>query len=83
MGHAIAYIFASVGHQVSVFEPNKEARDTLIERILRISESLETKHFKIQNIRVSDSLEKSLSDCDLVITKLDLFMKWSTTIGKT
>ena len=46
MGHAIAYIFASVGHQVSVFEPKKEARDTLIERILEISESLETKHFK-------------------------------------
>ena len=67
MGHAIAYIFASVGHQVSVFEPKKEARDTLIERILEISESLETKHFKIQNIRISDSLEESLSDCDLVI----------------
>ena len=67
MGHAIAYVFASVGHQVSVFEPGKEARDTLIERILRISESLETKDFEIQNILVPDSLEKSLSDCDLVI----------------
>ena len=31
------------------------------------AESLETKDFEIQNILVSDSLEKSLSDCDLVI----------------
>lgn len=70
MGAGIAQVFAVAGYRVVVFEPNREARTSLHDRVARIMSSLGQEgavaEYAISNISVTDDLATALSEVDYV-----------------
>jgi len=76
MGHGIAQVFAAAGHAVSVTDPDRDALDSLSDRVLDIFKLLELDIGLADNVSVAHSFEEAVSDVDVVIEaapeKLDL-----------
>jgi len=56
MGHGIAYLFAAVGHEVGIFEPEADIRATLPQRLAAIAELLGDDAALLQRIAAHDQM---------------------------
>ena len=66
MGHGIAYLFAAVGHHVSVFEPFPDVRNSLPQRLRAIVELLGEDPRLLTRIAAHDSLDSAMRGADWV-----------------
>ena len=67
MGHGIAYRFAAAGHEVGIFEPNAELRETLATRLRAIVDLLDGDLACVGRVSVYDQLASAVGDAALVI----------------
>ena len=67
MGHGIAYRFAAAGHEVGIFEPNAELRETLATRLRAIVDLLAGDPACVGRVSVYDQLASAVGDAALVI----------------
>jgi len=66
MGHGIAYLLASAGHRVGVYEPSAETRASLPQRLRSIVELLEDRPELIERISVHDKLADAVASAQFV-----------------
>jgi 3-hydroxybutyryl-CoA dehydrogenase len=66
MGHGIAYLFAAVGHGVSVFEPAADIRETLPQRLRAIADLFGDDAALLQNISTHDRLAPAVASAHFV-----------------
>src|SRR5262249_60898375 len=66
MGHGIAYLLASAGHRVGVYEPSAETRASLPQRLRSIVELLEDRPELIEHISVHDQLAGAVAPAQFV-----------------
>lgn len=67
MGHGIAYRFAAAGHEVGIFEPVAELRETLATRLRAIVDLLDGDPACVGRVSVHDQLAAAVGDAALVI----------------
>jgi len=67
MGHGIAYRFAAAGHEVGIFEPVAELRETLATRLRAIVDLLAGDPACVGRVSVHDQLASAVGDAALVI----------------
>lgn len=67
MGHGIAYIFASAGHEVGVYEVSADVRATLPQRLKAIVDLLEDDPACLERISIHDQLAPAVADAHVVI----------------
>jgi len=67
MGHGIAYRFAAAGHEVGIFEPNAELRETLATRLRAIVDLLAGDPACVGRVSVHDQLASAVGDAALAI----------------
>jgi len=67
MGHGIAYIFASAGHEVGVYEVSADVRATLPQRFKAIVDLLEDDPACLERISIHDQLAPAVADAHVVI----------------
>ncbi len=67
MGHGIAQVFASAGHDVRISDPIGEVRDRIVERIGVNLDDLRIDRAVLDNVVVTDALESCVDGADLVI----------------
>jgi len=67
MGHGIAYIFASAGHEVGVYEVSADVRPTLPQRLKAIVDLLEDDLACLERISIHDQLAPAVADAHVVI----------------
>lgn len=67
MGHGIAYRFAAAGHEVGIFEPVAELRETLATRLRAIADLLADDPACVGRVSVHDQLASAVGDAALVI----------------
>jgi 3-hydroxybutyryl-CoA dehydrogenase len=66
MGHGIAYLLAAAGHEVGIFEPSAEVRQSLPQRLRAIADLLEDDAALIQRISAHDQLAPAVKDASFV-----------------
>jgi len=66
MGHGIAYLFAAIGHDVGVFEPEAESRASLPQRLQAIAGLLGDDPALIQRIGAHDRLAPAVQGATFV-----------------
>jgi 3-hydroxybutyryl-CoA dehydrogenase len=66
MGHGIAYLLAAAGHEVGIFEPSAEMRQSLPQRLRQIVDLLEDDDALIQRISAHDQLAPAVKDASFV-----------------
>jgi 3-hydroxybutyryl-CoA dehydrogenase len=76
MGTGIAQVFAIAGHDVIIFEPNTDARASIVERVARGLEAIGLDTAASKCVTVADSLPDAVAGADYVTEaapeKLDL-----------
>jgi 3-hydroxybutyryl-CoA dehydrogenase len=86
MGHGIAYLLATAGHHVNVFEPFSEVRESLPRRLQAIAALLEDDPRLLRRITAHDSLDRAMHGVGWVFEaapeKLPLKQKIFTDIEK-
>jgi 3-hydroxybutyryl-CoA dehydrogenase len=66
MGHGIAYLFATAGHHVGVFEPAADIRGSLPRRLRSIVELLSDEPALLSRIEAHDALAPAMQDAAFV-----------------
>ena len=67
MGHGIALVFACAGHHVRITDATADARARIPSRISGTLDELGRDHKAMANVEVVDTLQKCVSDADIVI----------------
>ena len=67
MGHGIAYRFAAAGHEVGVFEPFAELRETLSKRLRAIADLLGDDPACLDRVSAHDQLAPAVRDAFFVV----------------
>ena len=67
MGHGIAYRFAAAGHEVGVYEPSAEWRETLSKRLRLIADLLGADPACLDRIYAYDRLAPAVRDASFVV----------------
>lgn len=84
MGHGIVYLFAVAGHDVGVFEPVDDIRESIPARLRSILDLLGDDPMCLQRISIHDELAGAVTGADFVIEavpeKLDLKRRVFATI---
>ncbi|HEY2531424.1 MAG TPA: 3-hydroxyacyl-CoA dehydrogenase NAD-binding domain-containing protein [Xanthobacteraceae bacterium] len=66
MGHGIAYLLAAAGHEVGVFEPAAERRESLPQRLQAIVELLDDDPALVRRVEVHDRLAAAVNGASFV-----------------
>jgi len=66
-GHGIAYIFASAGHDVELYEVSADVRASLPQRLRAIVELLEDDPACLERISIHDQLAPAVAGAHVVI----------------
>ena len=67
MGHGLALVFASGGHQVKITDPQPNALAAVKERIANTLKSLERDESAANNVRCCTTLQEAVREADIVI----------------
>lgn len=67
MGHGIAQVFASAGHDVAVFDPLAEARDTLADRVRALCRDLGQDESIAARVRATATLADAVRGASFVV----------------
>lgn len=66
MGTGIAQVFAATGHDVVIFEPNAEARGSVVERIAQGLEAIGRDSAASKRVAVADNLPQAVAGADYI-----------------
>ena len=67
MGHGIASIFAAAGNRVAIYDPDRAALNSVIQRISKIFNLLEQSPANLDKIFTYDKIETAVDQADVVI----------------
>ena len=67
MGHGIASIFAAAGNRVSIYDPDRLALKSVVQRISEIFNLLEQSSVNLDNIFTYEKFENAVDQADVVI----------------
>jgi len=67
MGHGIASIFAAAGNRVAIYDPDKVALTSVVQRISEIFNLLELSSVNLDNIFTYDKFENAVDQANVVI----------------
>ena len=67
MGHGIASIFAAAGNRVSIYDPDRLALKSVVQRISEIFNLLEQSSVNLDNIFTYDKIENAVDQANVVI----------------
>ncbi len=67
MGHGIAQVFASHGHDVAIYDPVQAARDNVRARIAQVSRDIGDDEACAQRVTPHDNVADTMRDADFVV----------------